>query len=78
MSYGTGGVSSGPVSMGSNRRMQREGEELFLAKQRRRRELAHLPVERKIRILIAMQKMAGDMRLKGSGRIKRRLWDIGR
>ncbi len=61
--------------MGSNRRMQREMESLFLLKQRRRRELAGLPIERKIRILLTMQKMADDIRLRTGG-ARHRIWDI--
>jgi len=54
---------------------QRETEKLFQVKQKRRRELAKLPFERKIRILIELQKIADDIRatLRGS---KRRSWNI--
>lgn len=62
--------------MRNNRRVQRGMESLFLAKQKRRRELAHLPIERKIRILLAMQEMAGDILPRRSGGIRYRMWDI--
>jgi len=55
--------------------MQKRAEALFRAKQRRRRELAKLPLERKIRILVNLQKMANEIRATVGG-IKRRSWDI--
>ena len=61
--------------MGSDHRMQRGVESLFLARQKRRRELARLPIERKIRILLALQKMAGDVRSRAGG-ARRRPWKI--
>lgn len=61
--------------MGSDRPMQGKIRELFLAKQKRRRELAGLPIERKIGILISMQKMAGRLR-KGSEGMKHHSWDV--
>ena len=61
--------------MGNKPLRQREAEKLFQVKQRRRRELAKLPFERKIRILIELQKIADDIRATLRG-IKRRSWDI--
>lgn len=61
--------------MESKRRMQKGAEALFRAKQRRRRELAKLPLEEKIRILADLQKMANEIRATVGG-IKRRSWDI--
>ncbi len=40
----------------------REVRKLFLAKRKRREELAHLPIEQKIQILIRLQKMASGIR----------------
>jgi len=59
----------------NERLIREEAEKLFRAKQRRRRELAGLPFEEKIRILIDLQKMASDIRATVGG-IKRRPWDI--
>lgn len=57
------------------RRIQKEAEELFRAKQRRRQELAKLPLESKIFILCRLQKLAED--IWGTvGGTKRRTWDI--
>lgn len=76
MVYDGGDTSSGDGSMRNKRRIQREIESLFLARQKRRQGLAHLSIEQKIRILLAMQKMAGDLLPKRSGGIKHRMWDI--
>jgi hypothetical protein len=75
MDYGKNGLNSGGDSMENKLLRQRETEKLFRAKQRRRQELAKLPFERKIRILIELQKIADDIRttLRGT---KRRSWDI--
>ena len=55
--------------------IQKAAEELFRAKQKRRRELAKLPFERKIGILIDLQKMADGLRAaKGGNQL--RPWDI--
>ena len=54
---------------------QRETEKLFRAKQKRRQELAKLPFERKILMLIELQKIADDIGATLRG-IKRRSWDI--
>ena len=75
MDYGKNGRNSGDDSMGNKPLRQREAEKLFQVKQRRRRELAKLPFERKIRILIELQKIADDIRATLRG-IKRRSWDI--
>lgn len=58
-----------------HRQRQRETEKLFRAKQRRRKELAKLPFERKIRMLVELQRMADDIQATLRG-IKRRSWDI--
>jgi len=63
--------------MQNERLIREEAEKLFRAKQRRRRELASLPFEEKIRILIDLQKMASDIRATVGG-TKRRPWDIRR
>jgi hypothetical protein len=52
-----------------------EVQALFRAKQRRRRELARLPIEEKIRMLVEMQKVANDIRA-ATGRPNRRVWRI--
>jgi hypothetical protein len=57
------------------RSMQEECEELFRAKLRRRRELARLPFDGKIRILVELQRMASDIRATLGGR-KRHPWNI--
>jgi len=44
--------------------MKRLAESLFLAKQARRRKLAALPIEEKVRILVQMQRLANDVRQK--------------
>jgi len=62
-------------SMETKRLIQEECEELFRAKQRRRRKLAQLPFERKIRILADLQKMASEIRARMGG-VKRRPWDL--
>jgi len=49
-------------------------EALFKAKERRRRELAQLPIEEKIKILLQLQKMASPI-LSARG-IKRTPWLI--
>jgi len=47
----------------SRMKMRMEIEKLFLAKQKRRMELARLPIERKVRILASLQRVAGKIRL---------------
>jgi len=61
--------------MENKKLIQKAAEELFRAKQRRRRELAKLPFERKIRILVDLQKMASDLRPAKGGN-QPRPWDI--
>lgn len=48
---------------------------LFLAKRRRRRELAGLPIAEKIRILVSLQRIAAGI-VGGPGALKRRPWSI--
>ena len=48
---------------------------LFRAKEERRRELARLPIEEKIRIIVELQKMANGI-LAATGRAQRRVWEI--
>lgn len=50
-------------------------EKLFRAKVARRRQLAALPIEEKIKILVAMQRLANDVRRK-TGRQPLPEWDI--
>ena len=50
-------------------------ERLFRAKARRRRQLAALPIEEKIRILIEMQRLSNDIRRK-TGRKPLPEWEI--
>lgn len=61
--------------MRSNSRLKKGVERLFRAKQRRRMELARLPIEEKIRILLGMQKLVGGLRPAARG-MKRRAWAI--
>jgi hypothetical protein len=49
--------------------------DLVLAKRNRRQQLARLPFEQKIQILIRLQKMAHEIRVK-SGRTAPKVWDI--
>lgn len=68
-------MNSRSDSMKNKGRIQKGAEELFRAKQRRRRKLAKLPFERKIRILADLQKMAHDIRA-AIGGIKWRPWNV--
>jgi hypothetical protein len=53
----------------------RQIEAIFRAKQNRRQELAKLPFDKKIKILVELQKTAYNLsNLKN--RNKRRIWDI--
>lgn len=56
-------------------RAQKRAEDLFRAKAARRQELSRLPIEKKISILISLQKMASEVR-KTVGGITHRPWDI--
>ncbi|MBI1864440.1 MAG: hypothetical protein HYR98_01675 [Nitrospirae bacterium] len=49
-------------------------EEVFRAKGRRRQDLARLPFEAKIRILVELQKMASSVRA-AAGAARRRPWN---
>ncbi len=55
-------MTSRADSMERKNRLQRQIELLFEAKQRRRQTLARLPFERKIQILVELQKMASEIR----------------
>ena len=59
--------------MKNKNRLQRRIELLFRAKQRRRRTLARLSFERKIHILLELQKIAGEIR-GALGESKRHAW----
>ena len=59
--------------MRSNPRVRKVVERLFLAKQRRRIELARLPIEEKVRILVKLQKIAEGIRPR-SGKMKPPVW----
>ena len=48
--------------MATNQRGTYEVEALFLAKEKRRRTLARLPIDEKIRVLVELQKMADGIR----------------
>jgi len=61
--------------MENKRQIGRLVKKLFLAKQQRRRKLARLPIEEKMRILIALQRMENDIRAT-LGRSRRRPWNI--
>ncbi|MBM3333064.1 hypothetical protein FJY63_00215 [Candidatus Sumerlaeota bacterium] len=52
-------------------------QDLFRAKMARRTELARLPIERKISILMELQKLAGDIRA-SMGKSKRPSWNLPR
>ena len=57
-------------------RAQRElAEQLFREKDQRRKRLAALPIEEKIRILVEIQKLSNDIREK-TGRKPLPVWDI--
>ncbi len=55
--------------------LQKEVEKLFRAKEKRRRELAKLPFEKKIHILIELQKIANDLTT-AHARSKLPAWNI--
>ena len=58
------GGNSPPSSLCGDPEADQRLSELFAAKQRRRLELARLPIEEKIRILVELQKIAYDIHLK--------------
>ena len=59
--------------MRSNPRVSKVVARLFLAKQRRRIELARLSIEEKVRVLVKLQKIAEGIRPR-SGRMKPPAW----
>jgi hypothetical protein len=61
--------------MGTERWEWKGVEHLVLAKRRRRLKLARLPIEKKIRILVELQKMASGVRPKAGG-LRRRPWTL--
>jgi len=48
---------------------------LFRAKERRRKRLARLPIEEKIRIIVELQKIENEIR-RATGRPTKREWDL--
>jgi hypothetical protein len=61
--------------MRNKRRLWKEAQALFRAKAERRRKLARLPIERKIGILMELQKIGDDIRA-ARGETKRRAWNL--
>ena len=61
--------------MANKPRMPKEVKRLVRAKEKRRRALAELPIEEKIRIVVDLQKIANDIRA-ATGRRKRRVWEL--
>ena len=54
---------------------QEIAEEIFRRKQAARREAARLPIEEKLRILVAMQKRANEVR-RSTGRPEMFVWHL--
>ena len=61
--------------MENKRRVQKEVKDIFRAKHARRRALAKLSFDEKIRILVELQTMASDIGA-AEGAIKHRAWNI--
>ena len=51
-------------------------EEIFRRKSQSRREAAALPIEEKLRRLVAMQQRANEIR-RSTGRLLMRVWELG-
>ncbi|MDZ7363613.1 MAG: hypothetical protein ONB46_23280 [candidate division KSB1 bacterium] len=61
--------------MANKKPLPTELEALFRAKQKRRKELANLPFEEKISILLELQNISHDLR-SAKSRDKHLIWDI--
>lgn len=61
--------------MANKNYVRSEAEILFRAKQQRRQELASLPFEEKIRILLELQKISRDVQ-NSKGKEEPHVWDI--
>ena len=75
MDYKANGSNSESGSMESNPRLKKGIRDLFLTKQQRRRELAGLSIERKVRILISMQKIAAGLSRRAAD-VQHRPWSV--
>lgn len=58
-----------------NSRIRKEAKDVFRAKMAQRQELAQLPIEKKISILVHLQKTANEIRAT-VGRVRRCPWKI--
>jgi len=63
--------------MSEREQIERLAQDIFARKRERRRELAALPVERKLEILLHLQQIAHDVAL-AAGRIAPQPWKLPR